>query len=265
MIELLQAFILVLDDIMDSSRTRRGQPCWYLMPHVGMIAVNDAPMLESAIYMLLKRYFKSHPAYVDMVELFHGVSFQIELGQTYDVLTAPEDRVDLDNFSLDKYTFIITYKTAYYSFYLPAALALLYTGKASPQNLKQAEEILVPMGEYFQVQDDYLDNFAHPSVLGKIGTDIQDNKCSWLVIQALNKCTPAQRKVLEENYGRKDEQCEKRVQVLYDELGLETVYQEYEEAKVADLRQKIGNVDQSQGLKKGVFEEFLRKIYKRSK
>ncbi|KAK3704611.1 Farnesyl pyrophosphate synthetase [Vermiconidia calcicola] len=265
MIELLQAFFLVSDDIMDSSKTRRGNPCWYLMPNVGMIAINDAFMLESSIYLLLKKYFRQEKCYVDMMELFHEVTFQTELGQACDLLTAPEDHVDLDNFSLEKYTFIVIYKTAYYSFYLPVALALHFTGHASPKNLKQAEDILIPMGEYFQVQDDYLDNFADPSTLGKIGTDIQDNKCSWLVNQALKRCNGSQRKVLEENYGRKDKDKEAKVKKLFDELELEKVYKEYEEARVKELREKIAAVDESEGMKKEVFEEFLRKIYKRSK
>jgi farnesyl diphosphate synthase len=265
MIELLQAFFLVSDDIMDSSKTRRGNPCWYLMPRVGMIAINDAFLLESAIYVLLRKYFRQEKYYVDLIELFHDTTFQTELGQACDLLTAPEDHVDLDNFSLEKYTFIVIYKTAYYSFYLPVALALHFAGFATPKNLQTAEDILIPMGEYFQVQDDYLDNFADPETLGKIGTDIQDNKCSWLVNQALKKCTPEQRKVLEQNYGQKDSAKEAEVKKLFNELQLESVYQKYEEERVGELREKISKMDESEGLKKSVFEEFLRKIYKRSK
>ena len=265
MIELLQAFFLVSDDIMDSSKTRRGSPCWYLMPEVGMIAINDAFMLEAAIFLLLKKYFRQNKSYVDLMELFHEVTFQTELGQACDLITAPEDKVDLDNFSLEKYTFIVIYKTAYYSFYLPVALALYFCDKATPKNLQTARDILIPMGEYFQVQDDYLDNFADPETLGKIGTDIQDNKCSWLVNQALKRASPEQRKVLEENYGRKDQACEARVKELYNELQLEKVYQEYEESRVGEIKDLISKIDESEGLKKEVFEEFLRKIYKRSK
>jgi farnesyl diphosphate synthase len=265
MIELLQAFFLVSDDIMDASHTRRGQPCWYRMPDVGMVAINDAFMLESSIYVLLKKYFRDEKYYVDLMELFHEVAFQTELGQACDLLTAPEEKVDLDNFSLEKYTFIVIYKTAYYSFYLPVALALHFAGRATPRNLKQAEDILIPMGEYFQVQDDYLDNFADPSVLGKIGTDIQDNKCSWLINQALKSCSSEQRETLEQNYGRKDKQCEAKVKKVFEELKLEDTYLKFEEERVKELREMIEHVDESEGLKKGVFEEFLRKIYKRSK
>ena len=121
------------------------------------------------------------------------------------------------------------------------------------------------MGEYFQIQDDYLDNFADPETLGKIGTDIQDNKCSWLVNQALQRCTPDQRNILEENYGRKDKAKEAKVKKLFDELDLKTVYQNYEEQRVAELKQMIEAVDEREGLKKAVFETFLAKIYKRQK
>lgn len=161
-VELLQATFLVSDDIMDSSKTRRGAPCWYLVPDVGMIAINDVFMLGSSIYILLKKYFQHEDIYVDLIELFHTTCFQTELGQACDLLTAPENRVDLDNFSLEKYTFIVIHKTAYYSFYLPVALALHYTGRASKKNLRQARDILIPMGEYFQVQDNFLDNYADP-------------------------------------------------------------------------------------------------------
>lgn len=32
---------------------------------------------------------------------------------------------------------------------------------------------------------------------GKIGTDIQDNKCSWLVVQCLQRASPEQRQLLQ--------------------------------------------------------------------
>ncbi|PSR80576.1 isoprenoid synthase domain-containing protein [Coniella lustricola] len=263
--ELLQAFFLVSDDIMDSSITRRGKPCWYREEGVGMIAINDAFMLESAIYTLLKKHFRSHPAYVDLLELMHEVTFQTELGQLMDLLTAPEDKVNLDNFSAAKHSYIVIYKTAYYSFYLPVALALHQLNIGTPENLKQAENILIPMGEYFQVQDDYLDNFGLPEHIGKIGTDIMDNKCSWLVNQALEIATPEQRQILEENYGRKDKDKEAVIKKLYDDMKLEQRYLDYEEKVVGEIREKIANVDESNGLKKEVFEAFLAKIYKRSK
>ncbi|KAL3957532.1 hypothetical protein ACCO45_008110 [Purpureocillium lilacinum] len=239
MTELLQAFFLVSDDIMDSSITRRGQPCWYRQDGVGMIAINDAFILESGIYTLLKKYFRSHPSYIDLVELFHETTFQTELGQLCDLLTAPEDKVNLDNFSMTKYQFIVIYKTAYYSFYLP--------------NLKQAEDILIPLGEYFQIQDDYLDNFGLPEHIGKIGTDIKDNKCSWL------------RKILEENYGQKDDAKEAVIKKLFDDMKLKERYHEFEERRADEIRAMIEGVDESEGLKKEVFTVFLNKIYKRSK
>ena len=46
------------------------------------------------------------------------------------------------------------------------------------------------------LQDDFLDCFGDPTVTGKVGTDIEENKCSWLVVQALQRATLSQREVL---------------------------------------------------------------------
>jgi farnesyl diphosphate synthase len=112
--ELLQAFLLISDDIIDGSLTRRGQPCWYLQS--GLIAINDCLLIESLIYVTLKRHFTDHAAYIDLIHLFHDITYQTELGQLCDLITSPANKIDLDNFTTDKYIFIARNKTAYYSF-----------------------------------------------------------------------------------------------------------------------------------------------------
>lgn len=264
-IELLQAYFLVADDIMDQSITRRGHPCWYKVKGVNEIAINDAFMLEGAIYILLRKYFSKTSYYVKLLDLFHDVTFKTECGQLLDLITAPEDHVDLNKFSLDKQMFIITYKTAFYSFYLPVALAMHMVGVDDEKDLKQASDVLIPLGQYFQIQDDYLDCFGKPEDIGKIGTDIQDNKCSWVVNTALDICTPEQRKLLDENYGRKDPVKEKKCKDLFYELKINDRFHKYEEDEVSILKKRIANVDETRGFKKEVLSAFLDKIYKRKK
>lgn len=264
-IELLQAYFLVADDMMDQSITRRGQPCWYKQEDVKDIAINDAFMLEGSIYMLLKKYFRQDSYYVDLLDLFHEVTFQTECGQLLDLITAPEDHVDLSKFTLEKHSFIVIYKTAYYSFYLPVALAMFMAGINNKADLKQARDVLIPLGEYFQIQDDYLDCFGKPEDIGKIGTDIQDNKCSWVINTALKLVTPEQRLLLDENYGRKNSAKEKICKDLFVELKIDQLYLEYEEKIAKELIEKIKQVDESRGFKGQVLTTFLNKIYKRSK
>lgn len=57
-IEILQASFLVADDVMDGSVTRRDQPCWYKRDDVKMDAVNDALILESFVFWLIKVWIR---------------------------------------------------------------------------------------------------------------------------------------------------------------------------------------------------------------
>ncbi|KAJ3095581.1 Farnesyl pyrophosphate synthetase [Phlyctochytrium planicorne] len=262
-VELLQGFFLIADDIMDGSKTRRGAPCWYKKEGVGMIAINDGFIVESIIYRLLKKYFKTESYYVDLLELFHEVTYQTELGQLMDLITAPEDDVDLSRFSIDKHAYIVEYKTAYYSFYLPVALAMRIAGITSDEAYKQALAILLPLGEYFQIQDDYLDCYGAPEQIGKIGTDIEDNKCSWLINQALFRASPEQRALLEQNYGQKDAAKVQIVKQVFRDLDLETIYKTYEEESYNRIHALVAKLDSS--LPQDLFITFLNRIYKRSK
>jgi farnesyl diphosphate synthase len=154
------------------------------------------------------------------------------------------------------------YKTAFYTFYLPIACALILAGEKRPAVFAEAESICKVMGEYFQVQDDYLDAYAPPEVLGKVGTDIQDFKCSWLAVKCLQLATPAQRKVFEDNYGRKDDANVAAVKALYRELDLEKVFEQYEEDSVKQINALIDNV---KDVTPTIYKDLLAKVYKRKK
>jgi farnesyl diphosphate synthase len=249
---------------MDQSVTRRGKPCWYRVPGIGLSALNDALILESHIFRFVKKYFRSKPYYADLLDLLHEVAYLTEIGQMIDMLTAPEDSVDLNRFNLDRHQYIVEHKTAYYSFYLSVAMAMMFSGVSNAQAYVEAKKILIPLGEYFQVQDDYLDAYADPKVLGKIGTDILDNKCSWLINMALSICTPEQRAILDANYGRKDAACEAKVKQIYRDLDLTAKYERYEEASYEKISLLISQVNPANGVPSEVYIAFMNKIYKRS-
>jgi len=205
------------------------------------------------------------------------------MGQLMDLITAPEHEVDLNKFSLAKHHTIAIYKTAYYSFYLPVALAMRMTyipqtytlGYSTLKPYELALDILLPLGEYFQIQDDFLDYAGTPEMIGKMGTDIVDNKCSWCINTALAASSVEQRRVLEENYGQKDVDKEAMVKGVYDAVGIRAKYEEYEEEVYQKIIAMIEQIPEARArptygnepavLQRQVFRALLDKIYKRSK
>ena len=133
-----------------------------------------------------------------------------------------------------------------------------------------ALSILLRIGEYFQIQDDFLDYAGTPAQIGKVGTDIVDNKCSWCVNVALSVATPEQRAVLDANYGCKEADKEARVKGVYEAIGLRERYRAYEEDVKGQLDGLIAGVPEPDGpvegvLRREVFTAFVNKIYKRTK
>ncbi|CAG8012954.1 unnamed protein product [Penicillium salamii] len=260
LVEILNAGYLIWDDIMDGSLTRRGKPCWYRREEIGLMSINDACLLTSSVFVVLKTHFKTHPAYHDLVDMFRETALQIEIGQSYDLLTASKDYGGLSQFTRDKYNFIIERKTAYYTSYTPLALPLVYLQLATPRNLSELYRVALSLGQYYQVRNDYLDVFGDPEVTGKAGSDIQENKLTWLVLEALERCDEDQKKVLKTFYGSSEDEGVAKVLAVFVELDLDHVYQVWKQGKIAAIREMIESVDESEGLNRNIFNVFLSKL-----
>ncbi|CAG8125153.1 unnamed protein product [Penicillium nalgiovense] len=51
------------------------------------MAVNDAALLESSVFAVVKSELSSHTAYVDMIKAFHEAAFNTQLGQLCDLIS----------------------------------------------------------------------------------------------------------------------------------------------------------------------------------
>ncbi|XP_063788513.1 farnesyl pyrophosphate synthase-like [Pseudophryne corroboree] len=286
-VELLSLFFLVSDEILDRSETRRGKTCWYKKEGIGRDAINDSFLIELCVYRLLRKHCRGQPYYLKLLELFLEVRtvsvsctprtivlflipisfvlqifYQTKMGQALELIFSQPGKMDLAQYTETRYKSIAKYKTAFFCFYLPIAAAMFMAGIDQEEDHRNAKTILLEMGEVYQVQNDYLDCYGDPS-MRRAGTDIQEKKCTWLVVEALKRVTPEQRKILEENYGHDDVNNVQKVKQLYEDLGLSAVYRQYEEEHYQRLQILISQ--HANGLPKEIFLGPARKIYKRQK
>ena len=82
---------------------------------------------------------------------------------------------------------------------------------------------------------------------------------------ALANASPAQRRILDDCYGRKDPVKEAMVKEVYAELDLKGKYEAYEKASYEKVTGLIAQLPKDEPLKPEVFTSFLNKIYKRTK
>lgn len=64
---------LLMNDIMEGTEMRRGAPCWYKHPEVGLTGINDASLVQSAMFSTIKRHFHSKMYYKTVLETFNEV------------------------------------------------------------------------------------------------------------------------------------------------------------------------------------------------
>ncbi|CAF2322163.1 unnamed protein product [Rotaria sp. Silwood2] len=262
-IELMQASFLVADDLMDHSLTRRGKPCWYLKIKEKESAVNDSFYLYSCTFTLLNKYF---PTNVKLYHLFNEVFQRTVIGQGLDLET-PSYLPSIDLYTEEHYYSVVTWKTAYYTILLPIFCGILISPSSFLVDHPDLKSIAIDIGIYFQVQDDYLDCYGDINRTGKIGTDIQERKCSWLIVQAIKllKDNDVKREILRDNYGYDDQNKVQCVKDIYEELNLKQIYQQYEEKTYENILKRINEANFNSKQLEQLLKQVLDSIHARSK
>ncbi|MBR3513209.1 MAG: polyprenyl synthetase family protein [Bacteroidaceae bacterium] len=213
-IETYHNYTLLHDDLMDRADVRRGKPCVHRKWDDNTAILSGDTMLVMA-YQLMAR---TKPQYLKAVmDTFTETALEIGEGQQYDMEF--EQRTDV---TAEEYIEMIRLKT---SVLLACALKI---GAIQADAPTQDALLLYRFGERlglaFQLQDDLLDVYGDFATFGKkIGGDILCNKKTYMLIQALNHATPAQRQELTRWIEDKQPVPEEKiaaVTALYNEIGV---------------------------------------------
>ncbi|KAH9382810.1 hypothetical protein HPB48_023372 [Haemaphysalis longicornis] len=189
--ELMCSGLLVLDDIMDKSLERRGRPCWYTRPDVGLHAINHALFMDKAVGFVLKQRLRSMPCYTALLELFHEAELRCVLGQELDAISVMA-KEGQQRPSIDRYWATVDFKTSFNAFLLPIRVGMLLAGVEDSLLHEQVKAPALHLGRLHQVRNDYIDCYSTPGHPSKMGTDIVEGKCSWLLLTALDLASPEQ-------------------------------------------------------------------------
>ena len=201
-LEMLQAFALVHDDVMDGSAMRRSARTAHLAygdQHTEAVWRGDPRRFGEGVAILI-----GDLAHVYADQLLDGASgpvkavwdelrIELNVGQYLDILGTARRDTDHDGARL-----IARYKSGKYTIERP-----LHLGAALAGRLDDLQADLSaygdPLGEAFQLRDDLLGAFGEESATGKpVGDDLREGKPTPLLAVATANADAAQAAVLTE-------------------------------------------------------------------
>ena len=165
--EVFHNFTLVHDDIMDSSKIRRGNESVHIKWNV-----NQAILSGDAMQILAYKCLENYESKIQkkLIQIFNDTALKVCEGQQLDIEFEKEKDLKFSD-----YIQMIKYKTAVL---LGSSLKMGgIVNNASETDLELLYDIGLNLGLAFQIQDDYLDLFGDEKLIGKkIGGDVIKRK-----------------------------------------------------------------------------------------
>ena len=178
--EMFHNFTLLHDDIMDSSKKRRGFDTVHEKWNV-----NQAILSGDSILIMATKFLDFYESKIqkDLLKLFNSTALEVCEGQQLDMEF--ENKIDID---FDDYIDMITKKTS-----VLIASSIKMGGiinELDKDELNCLYDIGLNLGIAFQIQDDYLDLFGDEKIIGKkVGLDVINNKKTALHHLFVNKAS----------------------------------------------------------------------------
>ncbi len=199
-IEMLHAFALAHDDVMDRSEARRGEPSiWHRFAnlheesnwHGNSLHFGEAvAILVGDLAHVLADKLMSHTSPI-VTQLWEELRLEVNIGQYLDVLSGAKGR--FDHHSARR---ILEYKTGRYSVQRPLQLGAAVAGKYGELS-QSLTDYGQPVGVVFQLRDDILGVFGNTEETGKpTGDDLREGKPTPLMAEAFDRASEKQRHIL---------------------------------------------------------------------
>lgn len=190
-LEIFHNFTLLHDDVMDRADMRRGRPTVHAKWNANVAILSGDAMFALASSLIAQAPAESLSS---VLNTFNGLALGVCEGQQYDMNFETQAKVEMA-----EYMEMIRLKTAVL---LAGALQIgaLVAGAPGPA-VQHLHAFGTRIGLAFQLQDDLLDLYADEAKFGKkIGSDIRENKKTFLYIKALELLDWDDRTRLEETF-----------------------------------------------------------------
>ena len=194
--EVIHNGLIMIDDIEDSSESRRGKPCTHKLFGLD-IAINAGnEMFYLPLLTLIKNKEKLPPSKMNKIyEIYVQEMINVGFGQAMDIAWH-RGLANADEISQKQYMQMCAYKTGTIA-RMSAKIATVLAD-ASDDVVEKIGRFAESIGVAFQIQDDILDlvSEAFAKMKGGLGQDITEGKRTLMVIHTLEKAEPNDRKKL---------------------------------------------------------------------
>lgn len=213
-IELIHAFLLIHDDIIDKDDIRHGMDtinfrykkigkrfmknseCGHFGDSMALLVGDMVGALGNQV--LYSSNFRPDRIIMGLNKLQSIVANTV-IGETKDVLMQYRKNVK-EKDVMEMYE----YKTAKYTIEGPLHLGGILAG-ADDKLLSAFSKYAIPVGIAFQIQDDILGLFGSEKKIGKpVGSDIAEGKKTLLVVKALELGNQKQKNIIQKYLGKSD-------------------------------------------------------------